>query len=70
MTKEIWINLPVKDVNKSKTFFTEIGFYLNQKHKDSDEASSLVVGNKGIIVMLFVEATFKGFTKNEIADTK
>lgn len=32
MTKEIWLNLPVKDVNKSKEFFEKIGWTLNEKH--------------------------------------
>ena len=30
MTKELWINLPVKDVKKSREFFTEIGFTINK----------------------------------------
>jgi len=70
MTKEIWINLPVKDVAKSKAFFTAIGFNFNTKYGDSDTSASLMLGEKNIIVMLFQEAMFKGFTQNEISDTK
>jgi predicted lactoylglutathione lyase len=31
MTRELWINLPVKDLNKSKEFFSRIGFALNEQ---------------------------------------
>ena len=68
MTKEIWLNLPVKDVGKSKEFFGKIGFSLNEKHTTPDMAC-FEVGTKKITVLFFAEETFKGFTKNEIADT-
>ncbi|MCQ6560596.1 VOC family protein [Paenibacillus mendelii] len=70
MSKELWLNLPVKDLNKSKEFFTRIGFSLNPQHPNNDEAVSLVVGDNKVIVMLFPESTFKGFTRHEVADTQ
>jgi uncharacterized protein len=70
MIKEIWINLPVKDVAKSREFFTRIGFSLNTEHGNNDEMACLEVGEKKTVVMLFAENTFKGFTKNELANTK
>jgi uncharacterized protein len=70
MTKEIWINLPVKNINQSKTFFTKLGFSLNTKYGNSDDSACVIVGEKNIAVMLFSESLFKGFTRNEIADTK
>jgi len=36
MTKELWINLPVKDVKKSKEFFTRIGFTPEEAHETAD----------------------------------
>ncbi len=70
MTKELWINLPVKDVKNSKEFFTKLGFSLNPQYGNSAESASLLIGSKNIVVMLFAEPMFKGFTRNEIADTK
>jgi uncharacterized protein len=70
MTKELWINLPVKDINKSKEFFTKLGFSFNPKFSNSDESACLVIGTNNVIVMLFKETTFKNFTNNEIVDTK
>ena len=69
MTKEIWLNLPVKDLNKTKEFFNNIGFSPDEKH-DSEEMACFKVGEKNITVLFFAEETFKRFTKNEISDTK
>lgn len=69
MTKDLWINLPVKDVKKSKEFFTRLGFTPEEKHETAD-MSSIKVGEKNISVLLFAEETLKGFMKNEISDTK
>jgi len=68
MTKQLWINLPVKNLNKSKEFFVEIGFALNP-HYDREEAVSLLIGDKDIVVMLFPEETFNNFTGSKITDT-
>src|SRR3954467_2811327 len=70
MTKELWINLPVKDVKKSKEFFTALGFSFNTEHGDTEHSACLIIGSKNIAVMLFAEEMFKTFTKNTITDTK
>ena len=69
MTKEIWLNLPVKDINKSKEFFIKLGFSFNMKHGESDDSACLIVGKTNFAVMLFTENMFKGFTKNGLPDT-
>ena len=70
MVKELWINLPVKDVKKSIDFFTQIGFPINPGPGNTDTSASLAIGSKKIIVMLFEEAAFKGFTNAPIANTQ
>src|SRR4051812_10699437 len=69
MIKELWINLPVNDVNKSRDFFTKIGFILNPNYGNSEHSASLFMGNKNIVLMLFNNDTFKGFTSNSVSDT-
>ncbi len=69
MTKEIWLNLPVRDVNQSKEFFLKIGFTQNEKHESGDMVC-FEVGEKKMTVLFFAEETFKDFTKTGIADTK
>ncbi|MGI8637417.1 MAG: VOC family protein, partial [Segetibacter sp.] len=70
MIKELWINLPVKDINKSKAFFKELGFSFNTQHGNTDSSASLLVGQKNVVVMLFSEPAFKGFINSEVANAK
>lgn len=67
MVKEIYVNLPVKDLAKSKEFFEKIGWSFNKDFSD-DTAAALVIGNN-IYAMLITEPKFKEFTKKQIADS-
>ena len=68
MTKQFWINLPVKDVNKSREFFTKLGFKFNTERGNGPNSACLLIGDKNVVVMLFDEPTFKGFTQHHISD--
>lgn len=67
MTKELWLNLPVKNLNKSKEFFTKIGFSF--KDREMENMIAMEVGEKKVPVMLVNESTFKNFIQHEITDT-
>jgi hypothetical protein len=69
MTKQIWLNLPVKNVAKAKDFFWKIGFSFNEQH-DTPSSSCMIVGEGQFVVMLFEELLFKSFSQNELTDTK
>lgn len=69
MTKEMWLNFPVKDLGKTKEFFSRIGFSLNEQHT-SGEMACFSVGEKKMTVAFFAEETFRGFTKSEISDAR
>jgi predicted lactoylglutathione lyase len=66
MTKEIWINLPVKDVDRSKEFFTKIGFPLNEQ-QSNEQMACFTVGEKNMTVLFFSEDAFREFTKADVA---
>jgi uncharacterized protein len=66
MASQIFINLPVKDLKKSITFFTALGFTFNAKF--TDESATCMIICENIFVMLLVEKRFKEFTKKKIAD--
>ncbi|MNF32821.1 Glyoxalase-like domain protein [compost metagenome] len=68
MAKQIWLNLPVKEIVQSKIFFTKIGFSFNEQH-DTDHSAAMLVGEKNFVVMLFEESMFEGFVQNKISDT-
>lgn len=67
MATEIFVNLPVKDLNKSVEFFTKLGYSFNAQFTNED--ATLMVVAENISVMLLVEKFFKTFTKKQIADT-
>ncbi len=67
--KQIWINLPVKDIKKSKNFYRRIGFRSNPRFEHASHLASFLVGENNIVMMLFPEETFKNFSQNDIADT-
>ena len=69
MTKQIWLNLPVKDIVKSKVFFSQLGFSFNEKHETKTSAC-LMIGDSNFVIMLFSESVFAGFVQNKITDTK
>jgi uncharacterized protein len=69
MTKEMWLNFPVRDLGKTKEFFSRIGFSLNEQHTN-DEMACFSVGEKKMTVAFFAEKTFRGFTKSEISDAR
>ena len=67
MKMKIFVNLPVKDLNKSVAFFTKLGFNFNPQFTD-ENATCMIVG-EDIFIMLLVEKFFKSFTKKEVCDT-
>lgn len=69
MTKQIWLNLPVKDVAKSKAFFSKIGFSFNEQH-DTPSSTCMLVGDGKFVVMLFEELLFASFSQNKLTDTQ
>ncbi|WP_028545372.1 VOC family protein [Paenibacillus taiwanensis] len=64
MSQEIWINLPVKDVERSTAFFNDIGF---QADSVGTERAKLVIGQTTIL--LFPNAVFEQFTGTKATDT-
>lgn len=66
MSRMIFVNLPVKDLQKSIGFFTELGFKFNPQF--TDENTTCMVISDDAYVMLLVEDYFKTFTKKSIAD--
>ncbi len=67
MATKIFLNLPVKDLDKSVAFYTRLGFTFNPQFTD-ETATCMIVG-ENIFVMLLTESKFLQFTKKQIADT-
>ncbi|WP_414573899.1 VOC family protein [Nostoc sp. CCY 9925] len=67
MTKKIFVNLPVKDLNQSVNFFKKLGFNFNAQFTD-ETATSMIV-SEDIFVMLLTHDKFKTFTPKAICDS-
>jgi len=66
MRSQIFINLPVKDLEKSFDFYTKMGFANNPQF--SDDSAKCMVFSEEILVMLLTHDRFKTFITKPIAD--
>jgi predicted lactoylglutathione lyase len=67
MARKIFVNIPVKDLDKSMAFFKAIGFSFNAQFTGPGGACMII--SEDIFAMLLPHERFKGFAKREIADT-
>jgi uncharacterized protein len=66
MSTKIFVNVAVKDLERSKAFFSKLGYSFNPQFTD-DTAACMVISDD-IFAMLLTEAKFKDFTTKPIAD--
>ena len=66
--QQIFVNLPVKDLERSKRFVASLGYSFNEQFTN-DQGACMVVG-ENLFVMLLVEPFFQTFTKKPVADGK
>ena len=68
MATMIFVNLPVKDLQRSLDFFSQLGYSFNKQFTD-EKAACMVIGDT-IYAMLLTEPFFQGFIPGkEISDT-
>lgn len=67
MVSSIYVNLPIQDVERTRAFFTALGFTFNPKFTD-DKALCLVLGDH-MYAMLVQEEFFKTFTEKKLVTT-
>ena len=68
MPPQLFVNLPVRDLTKTKEFFSKLDFKFNPQYTDQNGAC-LEVGRDSY-VMLLPNQQFKNFTSMEIPDTR
>jgi uncharacterized protein len=68
MAKQIFINLAVKDLQKSMDFYAALGFSNNPQF--SDDTGKCMVWSENIFVMIMTHEKFTTFATKPIADTK
>jgi len=69
MNKQIILNLPVKDLDKSRVFFSALGFTFNPKFSSDNSAFMSIVGDT-IQAMLTTEGFFQSLIDKPLAQAK
>jgi len=64
MSKMIFVNLPVTDLARAKSFYEALGFTNNPQF--SDDGTACMVVSETIHVMLLTHAKWRGFTDRPI----
>ena len=67
MSKQVFINLAVKDVEKSMQFYTALGFTKNPNF--SDDSSKCMIWSEHIYLMILSHEKFGSFANKPLADT-
>jgi uncharacterized protein len=67
MIKAIYVNLPVEDLERSRSFWTKLGFSFNENFSD-DKALCLMLNEGSIYAMLLKKEFFSTFTNRSVAD--
>jgi uncharacterized protein len=67
MIKAVYINLPVEDLERSRSFWTKLGFSFNENFSD-DKALCLMLNEGSIYAMLLKKEFFSTFTNRSVAD--
>jgi len=67
MTRMIFVNLPVTNLERSKAFYAALGF--RNEPKFSNDAAAMMVLSDTISVMLLTHPFYATFTRKPIADS-
>ena len=67
MSRQVFISLPVENLEKSLAFFSALGFSRNPQF--SDETAACIVVSDTIHIMLSNHEKFKMFTPKAVCDT-
>jgi predicted lactoylglutathione lyase len=65
--KSIYVNLPIKNLSKTRDFWTKLGFSFNERFSD-DKALCLVLNEGLMYSMLITHEMFSTFTNKPISD--
>lgn len=63
---DIYVNLPVKDVQKTREFWTKLGFSINEQFSD-EKAICVIMKADHIYTMFLTEEFFQTFTDRPVA---
>lgn len=68
MFRQIFVNLPIRDMARSQAFFKALGLNFNPRFTN-EQGACLEIG-ENFYAMLLVEPFFQGFTKLPVSDAR
>src|SRR5688500_17577319 len=68
MARKIFVNLPIRDMERSKAFFAALGFSFNPQFTNEQRACMVII--EDIFAMLLVEKFFQTYAKKPVADAR
>ena len=69
MPRQIFVNLPIRNMEASQSFFRQLGFDFNPQFTN-EQGACMVVSENHSYVMLLVEPFFQTFTSKPVADAR
>ena len=69
MARQIFVNLPIQNMERSQAFFRALGFGFNPQFTN-EQGACMVINDGASYAMLLVEPFFQSFTRKPIADAK
>ena len=66
LPRKMFVNLPVRDLNRSIAFFRKLGFRFDPQFTD-EQSTCMIIGDDAS-VMLLEEARFKDFARKPVTD--
>ena len=66
MSTQIFVNLPVKDLQRSVEFFSKLGYTFDPQYTDENATCMIIADN--IFAMLLVKPFFESFISKPVAD--
>ncbi len=67
--ENVWLNLPVKNLEKTEKFYKEIGFKPNGEHYKNEQLVSFLAGTNELIIHFFKKEILEKFIETAICDT-
>lgn len=67
--ENVWLNLPIKDLDKTDRFYKAIGFKPNGKKYKNEQLVSFLAGTNNVIVHFFKQKIFEKFTGTKACNT-
>jgi len=65
---EVWANMPVKDVERTREFFKQLGFKVNGSH-ESPEIASFIFSDDHFVIHFFRKDLFEKSAGNAVTET-